>query len=211
MYHEPGTTPDKAPDRIEIRPKGSIQRLTALKADILRLADESLGVAAIAPNGKPQSWLIDLRPLFMRIESLRAVADAFWRANGGRSDVQLAGMEVAAIPLLTGLLLAQPADVSVNGLIIRKERKTTGFARAIEGVIMDKPVILVDDIINSGDSAEKARIALADAGLSICEMFVVIDYRSKRGMEWRKKHAIKVRSLFTLDDFGLTLGSNKKQ
>lgn len=122
--------------------------------------------------------------------------------------MQLAGMESAAIPLLTGLLLEKPAAVEASGLIVRKERKPTGLAKAIEGDITGDPVLLVDDILNSSDSAEKARVVLAEAGIVVRDMFVVIDYRSRRGLAWRKKHGIKVHSLFTLADFGLELAVN---
>lgn len=92
---------------------------------------------------------------------------------------------------------------------IRKERKRYGLGRSIEGELTADPVVLIDDILNSGDSLEKARVALEREGKSVAEAFVVIDYRSRKGMAWRKKHGIKVTSLFTLADFGLSLAAQK--
>ena len=115
-------------------------------------------------------------------------------------------METAAIPLLSAILFSCPKErAPLNGLIIRKERKTTGRGRAIEGDLTQAPIVLIDDILNSGESAEKARVVLEAVGRKIDEMFVVIDYRSSRGADWRKAHGVAVHSLFTLPEFGLEL------
>ena len=60
-------------------------------------------------------------------------------------------------------------------------------------------------MLNSGSSAEKARVAIEAAGGRVAEIFVVIDYRSRKGLAWRERHGIAVTSLFVLDDFGLSL------
>jgi outer membrane protein assembly factor BamB len=163
----------------------------------------------IGPQGAQQSWLIDLRAVFMQPDTLAQIAAAFWEKYKDREPFQLGGMETAAIPLLTALmLLAPPQRGKVNGFIIRKQRKTTGLGNLIEGMVTDEPVILVDDILNSGASAEKGRAAIAATGRTVREVFAVIDYHSRQGHQWRAKYHIAVQSLFTLDDFGLKLSNN---
>jgi outer membrane protein assembly factor BamB/orotate phosphoribosyltransferase len=164
------------------------------------------GVVLVSSKGKSLNWLIDLRSLFMERSFLAAICDAFWEKYKHAEPFQLAGMETAAIPLLAGLLLRAPQGRGdVNGLIIRKDRKTTGVGNAIEGNITGDPIVLVDDILNSGSSAEKARAVIEQAGGRIKELFVVIDYRSRKGLNWRADHAITVQALFRLTDFGLNL------
>jgi outer membrane protein assembly factor BamB len=106
------------------------------------------------------------------------------------------------------MLLAPSERGKVNGFIIRKERKTTGLGNAIEGMVTDEPIILVDDIFNSGASADKARAVVESVGRSLTEVFAVIDYKSKRGLHWRATQNLAVQSLYTLDDFELSLASN---
>ncbi|MBV9516554.1 MAG: PQQ-binding-like beta-propeller repeat protein [Hyphomicrobiales bacterium] len=175
------------------------ERITRLG---VRRGDETL----ISSNGGLQEWLIDLRRVFLDKEALEQFAAAFWERFKDHGPFQVAGMETAAIPLLSAILLSCPKRrAPLNGLIIRKERKTTGLGRAIEGEVTEAPIVLVDDILNSGESAEKARVVLDAVGRKIDEMFVVIDYASSRGITWRKTHDVTVHSLFTLAEFGLEL------
>lgn len=162
------------------------------------------GIPLITTKGGSYTWLIDLRRVFMQAEAMEAIAREFWELYKLHEPFQLGGLETAAIPLLTALMLTAPKERSpVNGFIIRKDRKTTGLGNAIEGEVLGLPVILVDDILNSGNSAEKARMIVSMVGHKLREVFVVIDFGSRRGAHWRQSHGITVRSLFTLGDFDL--------
>src|SRR5262249_51430978 len=165
----------------------------------------------ISPRGKDQNWLIDLRRLFVKPEALEAIAAAFYERFADENAFRLAGMETASIPLLTALaLVGARMGKSVSVAIIRKERKRTGLGRNIEGDLPDGPVILIDDVIHTGRSAEKARAVLAQAGARIARVFVVVDYRAADGLAWRKRHGLEVHSLFTLSDIGLKLAEKKR-
>jgi orotate phosphoribosyltransferase len=169
------------------------------------------GKTLISPKGKAQKWLIDLRRVTLDRTTLELIAEAFWDRYGSFGPFQIGGMETAAIPLLTAIMLKAPRNhCGLNSFIIRKERKTYGLGNAIEGAVTDEPIILVDDILNSATSAEKARTVVEQAGYGVSEMFIVIDYRSATGLKWRQAHGIEVFSLFTLADLGLELGPNPR-
>ncbi|SED33733.1 Outer membrane protein assembly factor BamB, contains PQQ-like beta-propeller repeat [Rhizobiales bacterium GAS191] len=173
---------------------------------IHRLGVHRNGETIISSTGGLHGWLIDLRRVFLKKESLEEYSDAFWRLYKDRDPFQIGGMETAAIPLLSALVMSSPKErAPLNAFIIRKERKTTGLGKAIEGDVTDEPIILIDDIFNSGGSAEKARAVIEATGRQIAGLFVVIDYRSRMGLRWREASAIPVQSLFSLSDFGLTL------
>jgi orotate phosphoribosyltransferase len=166
----------------------------------------------ISPSGTRQSWLIDLRRLFARADALATLAAEFFERFSSQSAFQLAGMETASIPLLTALMLeGTRAGKQVLCATIRKERKPSGRGRNIEGVLGYQPVVLVDDVLNTGHSLEKARVSLQQAGARVACVFVVIDYQSAEGLAWRKRHGIEVHSLFTLSDFGLTLAKSSQR
>lgn len=163
-------------------------------------------------SGKPLAWLLDMRRVFMRPEYLAEIVDQFWERFAPEGSVQIGGMEVAAIPLLTAILQAgYRRGHQVNGFIIRKERKPHGLQQLIEGELTDRPIMLVDDIMNSGSSLERARSVLAEAGRKVAEVFVVVDFESPNGLLWRKQHEVEVRSLFTLADLDLEASQPKSK
>src|SRR5215469_18682912 len=160
----------------------------------------------ISPNGNSNNWLIDLRRLFMDANLLDAAAELFWQECGGMMPFQVGAMEAAAIPLLSAILLKSLSrGAPVNGFSIRKERKTYGAGSSIEGTLTDAPIVIVDDILNSGRSLEKVRVVLAQANKSIASVFVVIDYESAEGELWRRKHGIPLQPLFRLSEFDLSI------
>ena len=185
--------------------------LTDIQAQIIRLGlnTQEQGAQMVSKTGRPQSWLIDLRRVFLRRDTLGQIAALFWSLYRDKERFQIAGMETAAIPLLTALVLHAPKDrADVNAFIVRKERKTSGLCRAIEGVVTGDPIVLVDDVINSGSSAEKARSIIGQHGHRVRSLFAVIDYRSRNGLRWRDENQVEVSSLFTLEDFNLSLTSD---
>lgn len=168
------------------------------------------GKGIVSPGGKPFAWLIDMRRVFMRPEYMAEIVRQFWEKFAPEGPVQIGGMEVAAIPLVTAILQeGYQRGYELNGFIIRKERKTYGLQQSIEGELTDRPIILVDDSMNSGDSLEKSRVVLERNGRKVSEVFVVVDFESQKGRIWRQLHDIKVTSLFTLADFNLNLAPSK--
>jgi len=160
----------------------------------------------ISLGGGSNRWLIDMRRLFMDAKLLDAIADLFWEMCADAMPFQVGGMEVAAIPLLSAILIKSVArGTPVNGFIIRKERKTYGAGGLIEGTLNNAPIVIVDDLLNSGSSMEKVRVILEGEKKSIAFVFVLIDYHSAKGEVWRGQHGIPVRSAFSLSEFGLSI------
>jgi outer membrane protein assembly factor BamB len=182
--------------------------LARIKSQIFRigLKTQAEGASILSTKGRPQNWLIDMRRLFLHRDTLELIAREFWARFDQHQPFQIAGMETAAIPLLTALMIYAPRDRGVvNAVIIRKERKITGLCNPIEGELTDLPIVLVDDILNSGGSAEKARAVIAQAGRRFWKAFVVVDYQSQRGLRWREEKGVDVTALFVLVDLNLEL------
>jgi outer membrane protein assembly factor BamB/orotate phosphoribosyltransferase len=159
-----------------------------------------------SPTGTTNNWLIDTRKLFMDPKLLDAAAELFWQECGGRMPFQVGGMEAAAIPLVSAILLKSLSrGMPVTGFIVRKERKTYGAGNLIEGTLTDAPIVMIDDVLNSGASLEKARVVLAQENRDVAFAYVLIDYGSPESRIWRQRHAIPVLSSFTLSEFGLSI------
>ncbi len=103
---------------------------------------------------------------------------------------QVGAVETAAIPFLSAILMKSLSrGTPVNGFIVRKERKTYGAGNAIEGALTGAPIVMVDDVLNSGASMEKARVVLEQENKTIAFAWVLIDYESPQGALWRKRRA----------------------
>jgi outer membrane protein assembly factor BamB/orotate phosphoribosyltransferase len=208
---EPTTRPEPAVERKPVEKSATNQSATPFQ-DILASAirDRAIlrgeGQRLISPKGSNNSWLIDLRRLVTDASLLDAIAELFWERCADAMPFQVGGMEVAAIPLLSAILLKSVArGTPVNGFIVRKERKTHGTGGLIEGTLTDAPILIVDDVLNSGRSMEKIRVILEGEKKTIALAFVLIDYNSPPGRSWRDRHRIPVRSPFNLAEFGLSV------
>jgi orotate phosphoribosyltransferase len=84
-----------------------------------------------------------------------------------RNINQIAGFGYGAFPVVCAVL-GSTDDGSIRGGFIREKRKTHGRQRRIEGPIHPShPVVLLDDILNSGQSAERAVYVLREEGFRV--------------------------------------------
>jgi outer membrane protein assembly factor BamB/orotate phosphoribosyltransferase len=174
---------------------------------ILHAKDQRL----IGLRGASDAWLIDTGRIFMEARLLDAFADLFWEMCADRLPFQVAGMSAAAIPLLSAILMKSIVrGTPVNGFIVRRERKTYGTGSLIEGTISDAPVVIIDDILNSGGSLEKVRVVLEHEKAAITFAFILIDYQSAKGKVWRDWCRIPVLAVFKLAEFDLALGTQEQ-
>ncbi len=158
-----------------------------------------------SPLGDPQSWMIDMRTVLLSSTALDAIGELFWARFEAELPFQVGGMEMAAVPVVSAILLtAARRGHAVEGFIVRKERKPYGRMQAIENDLLSVPIIVVDDIFNSGESLEKVRTNLAAMGRSIWRVWCLLDFESPTGREWSSLHGIPLSSLFSLNDFHLS-------
>jgi outer membrane protein assembly factor BamB/orotate phosphoribosyltransferase len=147
------------------------------KHAIIRSSDERI----LSPSGKPIAWLVDMRIALLDPDSAHTIARLMWTHLEQFLPMQLACVEMTGIPLLSSIqAYARSLGHRVNGVIIRKERKGNGRQRLIEGTLDDSPVVLIDDILNSGRSIQRARTALAEIGRSITAVVSVVDFGRPR-------------------------------
>jgi orotate phosphoribosyltransferase len=158
-------------------------------------------------------WIFDFRRVLLRAETLDNLGEIFWDKFKDKYPFQICGLEVAAIPLVTGLVLKvyEKGKNDASGFFVRKSRKKDGLMRMVEGKIdQDKRIILVDDIINSGKSFIRQVEVLEELGFNVDTVWSVLRFRDEDYYTYFKDKGIKVISLFSLDDFKETLGLKNK-
>ncbi|MDB5238641.1 MAG: Quinonprotein alcohol dehydrogenase [Candidatus Kaiserbacteria bacterium] len=157
----------------------------------------------IAPSGKDSSWLFDFRALMLRPDALDSFAEMFWERHKDLYPFQVCAMESAGIALVAAIVMKSVQHKKpVTGLFLRKSRKKDGLMRQIEGTPDTSPVILVDDLINSGSTFEKQMLVLKNAGLTVSRVFTILAFREKKLYRFLEEAHVAVDSIFELPEFG---------
>lgn len=167
----------------------------------------SLDGSIKSSSGRKLSWYVDLRRITLRSDFLRVFGEVFWGCFQERWPFQVAGLEMASIPLLSSILIeGERRGRSTTCIVVRKERKTYGLSRDYEGSFTkDMPTILVDDILNTGTSLGRVKSVVEELQGSIEAAFVVLDFETDRGKTWRQKAQIPVISLAAPRNLGINL------
>jgi orotate phosphoribosyltransferase len=179
---------------------------------IVRVPKGSRELPALSGGGF-YSWQFYLRRALLDPLCLELICIDFWQRLGplfDESPFQLAGVESAAVPIITALVLdAARRGRSLHAFTIRKERKTYGRRNLIEGVPSSAPVLFVDDLTSPLHNAFwHAMHAIQDAGLSPNGRGYVLVRKTNVGDSpgiQTSMGVISIESPFTLSDFTLTL------
>lgn len=152
-------------------------------------------------------WLFDFRAITMNSDVLRACATLFYEHVRSHGTVQICGLEVAAVPLVTGIATHLARDgVAYNACFIRKGRKKSGLMRRVEGTILPGvPIVLIDDICNSGKSFEQQIAILEAEGHTVVSVWSILQFRDTAYYRYFAEKGITMHSVFTLNDFSTRL------
>lgn len=158
---------------------------------------------------KDDGWLFDIKNILLDPATMDHVGELFWEEHPDLDGIQIAGVETAGIPLVAALVLIghEKYKKKVSGFFLRKSRKKDGLMKMIEGEVhKDRPVILVDDLINSGKSMMRQVEVLEGEGMQVIAVWTLVRFRNLEYYEYFNKKSIPIRSPFELNDFQKTLG-----
>lgn len=160
----------------------------------------------VARNGNPYHWMIDCRELLLTGPYLHYVSQLLWNRLKNYQPDAVGGLTLAANPLTIGLMYESRAEgIELEGLIIRREPKNNGLQKQVEGppVQQDWRIVLLDDLVNSGDTQRAALAALRPFDCEPVAVGVIIDYE-RQGSEWLLERGIGLEALFTLSELGIS-------
>ncbi len=116
------------------------------------------------------------------------------------SAKSVGGLEMGAIPVSTAIIISSVSRSSSEGIrqfIVRREAKTHGSGKKVEGYLND-PVVIVDDVMTKGNSVIHAIEAVRSEGYSTAGVVLVID----REVPYNSvKNKVKCFSIFNHADF----------
>ena len=176
----------------------------AIANQALKYRRDGAVIIASEHTGEYAEWIFDLRAVLLQPQWLNRFAEIFWEKYASQYPFQVGGMEMAGVPLVAAIVMkGVERGTPVNGFFIRKSRKREGLTKAIEGTLNDTPVILVDDLINSGNTFNKQIAVLAEAGKKVSDICVIVSFRDMSVYSFASGQGVHLQSLFTLQDFGL--------
>ena len=152
-------------------------------------------------SGRESTIYVDARLTTMSPEGLALigpVALAMIREAGWAPDA-VGGLTLGADPVSYAVSYASAlAGTPVRAFTVRKEAKQHGTGKLIEGPYRaGDRVVVIEDVITTGGSAQRAIGAVRAAGGTVLGVLAVVD-REEGGREALEQGGIAVRALATL-------------
>jgi orotate phosphoribosyltransferase len=150
-------------------------------------------------SGKKSHYYLDLKLAYTQPEVLMEIASGVKEKIGGTGVERIAGLELGAVPIAVAVSI----ETQIPFVIIRKERKGYGAGNRVEGEVKEGDnVVLVEDVVTTGESLVSAVEAIREAG-GVCNMAIAVVDRMEGAEERLKKINIALNPLITIEELEL--------
>jgi len=160
----------------------------------------------VLASGRRSSYYIDARRTTMSGEGLAVIGPlALERlAARGWAPRAVGGLTLGADPVAYAIALASQArGRGIDAFTVRRAAKTHGTSRRIEGCFEpDAPVVVVEDVITTGQSARDAIAAVEREGGRVLGVLAVVD-REEGGRQALERAGVAVDVLVRAADLGV--------
>jgi orotate phosphoribosyltransferase len=149
-------------------------------------------------------YYYDIKRISLQKEGAHLLAEMLLTEIYKYGPKSIGGIEMGAVALVTAVVLKSTMDGTyekgLNGFFIRKEAKGYGLQKRIEGNMI-APVVIVDDVITSGESVMKSIDAVNAEGVTPKGVVCVIDREEPGTSNLLKQNNIKYSSVFKHSEF----------
>jgi len=159
----------------------------------------------ILSSGRESYFYCDCRKVTLHPRGLRLCAELMFELYHLHFPKvsAIGGPNLGADPLVAGIILKALEEGEVlEGFIVRKEPKSHGTKRLIEGLLSvgkGANVLIVEDVLTTGASVLHAVQAAQGEGLLVKGVLVLVD-RQEGGFEALKQAHIPLRAAFTISE-----------
>lgn len=162
------------------------------------------GVKRILSSGRESNYYIDAKYATMDPEGAYLIAKLMIEQTRNFEIDAIGGYTLGADPIVGSVVaLSSQTDRPLLGFIVRKEPKTHGEMKLIEGPFRKGlKCLIVDDVITTGSSILKAAKAVEEEGGIVVLTMGIVD-RLEGGRENIENAGYKFQSLFTRRDLGI--------
>ncbi|BAB76798.1 orotate phosphoribosyltransferase [Anabaena sp. FACHB-709] len=155
----------------------------------------------VLSSGQPSSYYINGKQVTLHPQGALAIGRILLSLLP--SDTQaVAGLTLGADPIVTAVsVVSAYENRPIPALIIRKEAKGHGTKAYIEGPNLPEgaKVVVLEDVVTTGQSAMKAVDRLRAAGYVVDEVISLVD-RQQGGAEFYQSVGLKFEAVFTIMD-----------
>jgi orotate phosphoribosyltransferase len=160
----------------------------------------------VLSSGQRSSYYIDGRLSTMSAEGMVLIGRMGLAAirRAGWAPRAVGGLTMGADPVAYAIAAASHGtELEIDAFSVRKEAKTHGTGQRIEGNFRaGDAVVVVEDVITSGGSAQRAIGAVEAAGGKILGVLAVVD-REQGGRGVLEANGLEVVALTTATELGL--------
>jgi orotate phosphoribosyltransferase len=157
----------------------------------------------VLASGKRSSFYVDARLTTMSGEGLALIGELGLErlAARGWSPKSVGGLTLGADPVAYALAAAARArKLPLDAFTVRKQAKTHGTGKRIEGCFAPgAPVVVVEDVITTGGSAQEAIVAIETEGGKVLGVLAVVD-REEGGRGVLEQAGYQVEALVTASE-----------
>jgi orotate phosphoribosyltransferase len=155
-------------------------------------------------SGQKSSYYINCKPVTLDSRGALLVGKLLLPLLPA-GTVAVAGLTLGADPIVTAVSVVSayesPTGKGIPALIVRKEAKGHGTQAYIEGPVLppQSSVVVLEDVVTTGQSAMKAVERLQGAGYVVAQVLSLID-RQQGGAELYGEKGLSFSTLFTIVD-----------
>ncbi len=147
--------------------------------DLLRQINDKAVVRGrvILSSGAEADYYVDLRKITLDGQSAPLVGRVMLDLTADLDYEAVGGLTLGADPVATAMMHAAAAQGRrLDAFVVRKESKTHGLQRRIEGPdVRGRRVLAVEDTSTTGGSVLTAVSALREAGADVVGVAVIVD------------------------------------
>jgi orotate phosphoribosyltransferase len=157
----------------------------------------------VLSSGETSSYYVDVKQAMLRSGPARIAGPLIASAAHDVGATVVGGMVEGAIPVACSAINCD-AGLDLAAFFIRKERKTHGLQKLIEGpdehLRAGAFCLVVDDVVTTGGSTIEAIEHVKGAGLIVAGVLAVVDRLAGGGEAIEAAAAAPYRALVTIDE-----------
>lgn len=155
-------------------------------------------------SGKKATYYLDCRKLTLDGESANVIAAGMLSMMSDAIPDAVGGMAIGADPITAAVITcAWQQNLNIKGFIVRKEAKSHGTNRVVEGpVAPGQNVVMLEDVVTTGGSSLRAIEHAREFGLKVTRLLAIVD----RGTNTKSIFAdvgVEFQALLATADLGI--------
>ena len=149
-------------------------------------------------SGQESNFYLDMKMVELLPEGSYLIGEVMFDLIEELDIAAIGGLAVGAVPMVTSIVeCCYRNEKEIEGFFVRDGIKTHGTRKRIEGKFTDGcRVVLVDDVVTTGRSIDKAIDAATERGAEIVSIFSIVDRDAGAKAHFAEK-GIEYRSVFS--------------